>query len=147
MQAFKYFWPSQFKDMTFLEFCTDAATVGVNCDLTADSDEANESDDDEPASGRKRSASSSTKPGSRSPSKKAMTAGGGDDDSSHTLVAISSLKGWVGGRQQQCGVAGCRKRCGFYCLKCSRDSMPTSIKVVHPLPGCTGSKKVTESLL
>jgi hypothetical protein len=76
-QAFKYVWPSQFDNMTFLDFCRDAATVGVNCDLTADSDEANESDDN-PMSGEKRkaSASSSTKPGSRSPSKKAKAADG-----------------------------------------------------------------------
>mmetsp|Transcript_79203 Transcript_79203/g.157482 ORF Transcript_79203/g.157482 Transcript_79203/m.157482 type:complete len:196 (-) Transcript_79203:119-706(-) len=118
--------------MTFIEFCTAAATVGVECDLTADSNEADESDDKPGSSTRRKQL---TKRGSRLPSKKAKT---DNHDSSHMLVAISSIKHWVGGgRQQQCGVAGCP--CGFYCLKCSHDSLPTSIKVVHP-PEVGGGK-------
>ena len=36
-QAFKYYFPTTFGNMTFVEFCTAAANVGVNCDADADS--------------------------------------------------------------------------------------------------------------
>ena len=101
---------------TFIEFCTAAANEGVNCDLTADGDEDDERDDDGERASSKRKAAS-TVPGSRSPAKKAKPkaspgdASNSNEHAGHVLAAISSIRGFKGGRQQLCGV--CSPRFSF----------------------------------
>lgn len=137
-RSFAYFHPGLYGESTFLDFCRDAATVGLDCDRDErDSDELDDSDDDvRAASGGKRKGPSHTnsaakkqksmKPGSSSPSAKAPDAA---PSQTHTLAPINMIAGWQGSGQQECGVCGLRV--STYCVECSAGQLPTSIKPVH----------------
>ena len=135
-RSFQYFHPGLYGQMSFLDFCREAATIGLDCDREErDSGESGESEDEaRAAAGDKRKVTpkggsskrhKSMKPGSSSPAKAAEDS----PSSTHTLASIRTITGWKGGNQQECGVCG--KRVTTYCVECSSGQLPTSIKPVH----------------
>lgn len=136
-RTFEYFHPGIYDNMTFLDFCRDAAFVGLDCDRE-ERDSSDSGDSDEAArvtSGDKRKAKQkegsskkqkSMKPGSSSPVAKTAEA---SPSNTHTLASIGLIVGWKGNVQQECGVCGAKV--GTYCVECSQGQVPTCIKPVH----------------
>jgi len=124
-RSYQYFHPGKYGDMTFLDFCREACDVGMDCDREERDSELSD-DSDQPAR-KKSSKKTSTRAGSSSPSGQQAPPSQAEH---HTLAAISSIPGWKGDLQQNCGV--CNKKCGWYCVQCSASELPHAIKPVHP---------------
>ena len=105
----------------------------MDCDADErDSGDASSSDDDgEGVAGskRKKSKKGSTRAGSSSPASKNAKQSP-SCSATHTLAAISTIKGWQGDFQQNCGVCG--SKCGWYCVECSAAQLPHACKPIHP---------------